>query len=122
MLIARELHRGSPTRHNAAEQTSASQWAALCFPRYYFYDLLRGTAALVRWATVSERTIPLAAIAGTVANLVGQSRDGVIRIGRVAFADKQTWAPGATGRWARRPADTWPLLLGVSRIGAPSRP
>ncbi|MEJ7596675.1 MAG: hypothetical protein WKG01_02095 [Kofleriaceae bacterium] len=121
MLIARELHRGSPTQHNAAEQTSAVQWAALCFPRFYFYDVLRGTTALVRWATVGARKIPLAAIETTVANLVAQSRDGLLRIGRVAFADKKTWAPDASGTWARRSADSWPLLLAVSRVGAPSR-
>ena len=35
-------------------------WQQACFPRFYFYDVLRGLAALARWAEKSGRALPLA--------------------------------------------------------------
>lgn len=81
-LVARRLVLGSPTKHNADERTSAPAWRLPCFPRFYFYDVLRGTSALVRWALVSGEAIPLAGVSLAAMHLARAYPDGVIRIGR----------------------------------------
>lgn len=119
-LVERELRLGSPTHHNAEERIAATHWTEPCFPRFYFYDVLRGAAALVRWASVHGRTLPRRALAPVVEHLVAGFPDGVVRVGRVAFAGKLTHAPDAEGRWSRRPATVPPLLAAVSPVGAAS--
>ncbi len=119
-LVGRALVRGSDTRHNAEERDAARLWPQPTFPRFYFYDVLRGLTALTRWATTLRRAIPLAAIAPAVAAL---PTDGVVRIGRNAHAGKGTWTRDASGDWVRAPAaTTFPLLDAVSQLGAPSAP
>jgi hypothetical protein len=118
-LIERELSRGSPTLHNEDERTAAKSWPELCCPRFYFYDVLRGATALVRWATAQSRPLPLRAIEPVVAQLVAQFPDGIVRIGRVAFEGKTTLAfDGST--WRRRPATVGSLLSLVSGSGTVS--
>lgn len=119
-LIARELRLGSPTEHNAEERAAAPTWLAPCFPRFYFYDVLRGASALVRWATAHARTLPIAAIAPAMIHLAGEAADGVVRIGRRAYAGKQTHAPDAAGAWVRIPAREPELVHATSVLGAPS--
>ncbi len=85
-LIERELMLGSPTAHNAEEREAQVGWLAPCFPRFYFYDVLRGLAALVRWAELSGRPIPRRAVTGVVGRLVEAFPDGVIRVQRQGFA------------------------------------
>lgn len=120
-LVERALVRGSDTRHNAEEREAAPQWLAPAFPRFYFYDVLRGLTALVRWATVMRRAVPVAAVAPAAAHLATIARDGVVRVGRQAHAGKRTWMRGADGTWIRvRVARSFALLDEVSRVGAPS--
>lgn len=120
-LIDRALVRGSDTRHNAEERDAATAWVAPTFPRFYFYDVLRGASALVRWATTFERPLPLAAIAPAATALASVTQDGVVRVGRAAHAGKATWTRDAVGAWVRASsATTFPLLDTVSELGAPS--
>jgi hypothetical protein len=120
-LIGRALHRGSASVHNAEERDAAPAWRAMCFPRFYFYDVLRGLAALVRWAEATGAALPARAIEDVVADLAAQCPDGVVRVGRQAFSNHTTITPlrGSTPA-ARQPASTFPLLDAVSVIGAPS--
>ncbi|HVK71723.1 MAG TPA: hypothetical protein VM734_00325 [Kofleriaceae bacterium] len=121
LLVARELVRGSDTRHNAEEREAAKVWTAPTFPRFYFYDVLRGATALVRWATELGRSVPLHAIAPAVTHLATIAGDGVVRVGRQAYARAGTWTRDAGGAWGRVPAaDRFPLLEAVSRVDAPS--
>lgn len=116
MLVGRQLRLGSPTVHNAAERDAARAWGDLCFPRFYFYDVLRGLAALARWAVAHQRPLPSAAIAPVVEHLLAIAGDGVIRVGRVAWAGKQTWR--ADDNWAaRHPAEPTPLVEAIGRLG-----
>jgi hypothetical protein len=118
-LIERQLWRGSQTLHNEDERAAAKSWPELCFPRFYFYDVLRGATALVGWATTQSRPLPLGAVAPVVEHLVAQFPDGIVRIGRVAFEGKTTLAfDGST--WKRRPAMVGSLLSLVSRSGEAS--
>lgn len=119
MLIARQLRLGSATVHNAEERAAAPAWAEPCFPRFYFYDVLRGAAALTRWAVAHQRALPAAAVAPVIDHLLAIAGDGVVRVGRVAWAGKQTWR--ADDGWtARHPAPSTALLDALARPGEPS--
>ena len=118
-LIERALIEGSPTAHNAAERDAAPAWRQPCFPRFYFYDVLRGLAALVRWAEVTGGELPRRAIAAVVDDLVERSADGVVHVERRAHAGMTTIVPGQPGQ--RHPASSFPLLEAVSStLGEPS--
>jgi len=118
-LIERKLMLGSPTVHNAEEREAQAGWLAPCFPRLYFYDVLRGLAALVRWAERSGASIPMRAISGVVDHLVTAFPDGVIRPRREGFASCPTTRCWAGGDWVRGPTSRFPLLDATSVIGAP---
>lgn len=118
-LVERRLMNGSPSRHNAEERDAAPQWLLPCFPRFYFYDVLRGLAALVRWAETRDRTLPLDAVSGAVAHLAAAFPDGVVRLQRRAYAGTPTMA-FVDGAWVRgQPASTFPLLDATSAVGRP---
>jgi len=120
-LEERKLMLGSSTVHNADEREAQTGWLAPCFPRFYFYDVLRGLAALVRWAEQGGRTLPLAAVAGVVDHLVDAFPDGVIVRQRRGFAAcPMTWRKSAGGEWSRQPTSSFPLLEVCSAIGTPS--
>jgi hypothetical protein len=119
-LIERKLMLGSPTEHNAEEREAQAGWLSLCFPRFYFYDVLRGLAALVRWADLSGRSIPLRAVAGVIDHIVEAFPDGVIRLQREGFAScPTTRGQTAGGEWVRLPTSRFPLLDAASAIGKP---
>jgi hypothetical protein len=120
-LIGRKLMLGSSTIHNAEERDAQSQWLAPCFPRFYFYDVLRGLAALVRWGERSGQPIPRDAVAGVVDHLAATFPDGVVRVQRQGFAIcPTTLREGADGTWSRQPTSSFPLLDAASAIGRPS--
>ncbi len=120
-LIERALVHGSPTVHNKSERASASAWPALTFPRFYVYDVLRGLAALVRWAERTETALPRAAVQSVVDELIARCPDGVVRVERDGLAGYTTILPTADRSPSpRAAASTFPLLAAVSVIGAPS--
>jgi hypothetical protein len=119
-LIDRQLVNGSSSQHNAEEQTAALSWPNVSFPRFYFYDVLRGLSALVKWATVHERAVPIAALAPALAHLALAFPDGVVRVQRQAFIDTGTRLH-VDGRWQRQSrALSFQLLEATSVLGAPS--
>jgi hypothetical protein len=120
-LIERELRLGSSTRHNAEERDAQAAWLAPTFPRFYFYDVLRGLTALVRWAMQTRRAIPATAVAQVVAHLVEAYPDGIVRVERRAFAATGSWVLEADRVWRRHPvATTFPVLDATSILGAAS--
>jgi hypothetical protein len=119
-LVARELVRGSDTAFNAAEREAAPSWQLPCFPRLYFYDVLRGLRALVRWAELSGESVPVHAFSGAVTHLLDTFPDGVVRLQRRSYEKPTTLARGADGAWHREPASRFPLLEATSIVGAPS--
>ncbi|MBY0469918.1 hypothetical protein K2X30_02040 [bacterium] len=117
-LIGRQLKRGSSTRHNADEREDEIDWLKPCFPRFYFYDVLRGLNAVLNWAEKTKSKIPHAAIQDVVQDLDRRFPDGEIRIERNAFRDSTTILLSSTGEWIRRqPAVFFPLLQRVSEVG-----
>lgn len=115
-LIERRLMLGSATAHNAEERVRQLAWLEPCFPRFYFYDVVRGLAALVRWAEVADRPLPLGAIAGVVDHLLAAFPDGAIRRQRLAFAGVGTWAPTPSGEWVRHDQAFRSALLDTTSV------
>jgi hypothetical protein len=118
-LIDRQLTEGSRSTHNAAERDAAPGWLEPCFPRFYFYDVLRGLAALVRWAEIGGGSLPSDAVSRVIEHLVALYPDGLVRPRRLAHAGKGTLAP-RDGTWVREPASTFPLLDVAGMLGEPS--
>jgi hypothetical protein len=118
-LIDRRLVEGSRSKHNAAERDSATAWPNLCFPRFYLYDVLRGLTALVRWAKLGAKTIPLAAVELAIEHLVTSYSDGVVRPRRHSWAGVRTLALHE-GAWERGPASMFTLLEVAGPIGEPN--
>ncbi|HMG52076.1 MAG TPA: hypothetical protein VK601_01315, partial [Kofleriaceae bacterium] len=119
-LIERRLMLGSPTVHNAEERAGEAEWLKPCFPRFYLYDVLRGLAALLRWAEVTGRAVPLRAVDGAADHLVAAFPDGAIRRQRLSYAGVGTWMQAASGDWVRRQtAFSSPLLDATSAVGEP---
>ena len=121
-LMARELRLGSSTKHNAGERVSAEAWDKLCFPRFYFYDVLRGLRALSVWAEVTKSTVPASAIREVLAQLETAFPDGTVRIGRLGYENTtKTRLPQPPGQPSLRgDAAQFPLLERVSPVGAVS--
>ena len=120
-LIRRALVHGSDTKHNAEERVGEQAWKEPCLPRFYFYDVLRGLSALVRWAELSRASIPAAAIRPACTSLATRFPDGVVQVQREPFAACTSWVAGADHAWkTREPSSRFPLLDAVSVVGAPS--
>jgi hypothetical protein len=100
-VIDRAFVRGSSTTHNAEERETAPAWQQLAFPRFYFYDVLRGMAAVARWAELTGGVVPHDIWIDLPDELVVQ---------RNALAH------------LTRPTTRFPLLDEVSRIGTRSEP
>jgi len=117
-LIARKLMLGSSTVHNASERRSAEQWTKLCFPRFYFYDVLRGLNALTLWAEKTSQSLPSEAVLDVVELLYHEFPDGRIKAGRCSFEGTGTILQTPSGGWVRKqPATFFPLLNKVSVVG-----
>jgi hypothetical protein len=117
-MIDRELRLGSNTEHNADERDAAPQWMEPAFPRFYFYDVLRGLTSLVRYAELMQRELPIKAIATVVDQLIAIAPDGIVRVGRRPFEGIGTRSLSQTGAWVRREhAGSFPLLEATSQIG-----
>jgi hypothetical protein len=119
-LIERRLMRGSPSRCNAAERDAAPSWLLPCFPRFYFYDVLRGLTALVRWAVAFERSLPVDAVAEVVTHLAAAFPDGVIRVRRRGIDRAAKTLAQVDGAWVRgQPSSMFPLLDAATAIDRP---
>ena len=118
-LMERKLMLGSATKHNAEEHTAAVSWMRPCFPRFYFYDVLRGLNALLFWAEQTGKTLPRESIQPVVEHLETSYPDGAVRIERVGIAGRSTLQQSSDGEWGdvRTPAKTFPLLAAVSQLG-----
>lgn len=113
--------RGSPSVHNAEERAAAVVWQSPCFPRFYFYDALRGLATLVCWAESSGAQLPAIAIAGAVELLVARCPDGFVRVERNAHAGKTTILPTIDRTPSPRAhTSSFALLEAVSVLSEPS--
>ncbi len=117
-LMARKLMLGSPTIHNASERKSAENWMKLCFPRFYFYDVLRGLNALLIWAEKTNQIIDPDSIRDVVNLISKKFPDGQIFIERQSYEGVNTILQSKSGEWTRgQPSTFFPLLASVSKTG-----
>lgn len=120
-LIGRKLMLGSSTRHNAEERDDETEWLKPCFPRFYFYDVLRGLTALLIWAEKTNSSLPSTAIEPVVKYLDGRFPDGLIKNERISYEGTRTIFQDPSAKWLKKQAATvFPLLTKVSEIGAVS--
>lgn len=110
-LQQRCLSQGSPTRHNAEEREQALAWMDLCFPRFYFYDVLRGLYALLSWAERRGKRLERARFAEVLGRL-----EADVGIERQAYQGVGTRLPEG----GRAQESVFPLLLAVSASGPSS--
>ena len=85
---------------------AAQRGARATFPRFYFYDVLRGATALHRYAALvtDPAQEPAPALVRSLAP------DGVVRVGRRAWETAGTWDRDPSGAWVRLPlAHRFPL-------------
>ena len=61
-------------------QLISKDWLRPIFPRYYFYDVLRGLRFISKWSAKCHREVPISAIERAVEGLL-ESRDGNGHIG-----------------------------------------
>lgn len=117
-LINRKLMLGSRTKHNYEEHKDAGEWLQLCFPRFYFYDVLRGLNALTLWAEKTGSVLPPDSIETVVSILKNKSQEGVLKNERLCFEGVMTFKKMPAGDWLKgQSADLFPLLNRVSAIG-----
>jgi hypothetical protein len=108
-LFERELRLGSKSNFNKEEREDEEDWLKLTFPRFYFYDVLRGLNFILKWAQIRKQTIPKGAIEEVVKYLESSFPDGKVRIGRQGFYNIYTGS--------RPPVTYFPLLDQVSHVG-----
>jgi len=117
-LIRRKLMLGCSVEHNAEERLDESDWLKLCFPRFYFYDVLRGLSFVLQWSEKRRMALPLGAIQDVVNALEKKFPDGRVRIERLAYEGVGTRFQSPDGKWTKKSeADFHPLLREVSKIG-----
>jgi hypothetical protein len=120
-LIERELRYGCPESHNAEELLDESDWQKLCFPRFYFYDVLRGLNFILHWTEGCKKPLSVKVILNTIENIHQQFPDGQIRIERHSFEGVETKIQLSSGEWRKNQmASLFPLLTRVSEIGTVS--
>jgi hypothetical protein len=97
-------------------------WLEPCFPRFYFYDVLRGLAFLAAWSERRGRALPSAALEESLSRLRAIAGDagGELVVGRRAW--EGAWNQQLDREWAEAPARSFPLLEETSRVGEASPP
>ncbi len=111
-LIARSLCRSIKRGGAVIDAT----WLQPGFPRFYFYDVLRGLSFLVEWAETRRRPLPAVSIVEACERLIV----GELRPGREDLTKARTRRRTPEGEWESGvPVGSFPLLQEASD---PSRP
>jgi hypothetical protein len=118
-LLERQLFRSKRTG-----EVIDKEWLEPAFPRFYFYDTLRGLTLVTRWALKRSRKLQRATISEALDLLSEQvTAEGLIPK-RSNLKDKTTIVldDGGSSNGARHPAMSFPLLDYVDVAGKPSLP
>jgi hypothetical protein len=108
-LMERELRLGSASKYNAEERLDEEDWLKLCFPRFYFYDVLRGLSFILKWSGKRKKPIPEKLIESVILHLKKEFPEGEVTNQRLSFE-------GVNDR-GKNPASLFPLLNAVSEVG-----
>lgn len=102
-------------------QVIDEEWLKPCVPLFYEYDVLRGVSFLLRWAKTRKKSLPPDAIQESMDHLRKTFSAGVKPLRTAHGTEPKTIAQDDSGAWVKgRPAELFPLLEEVSKVGAPS--
>lgn len=120
-LMSRRLTEGSKTHHNTEEQVEALEWEKMCFPRFYFYDTLRGLSALMSWAEKTSADAPIPVIKDIYKKINAKFGEGPVRVERKITGGIGTLQRDEDGNWFRaKETNSFALLDKVSVLGRES--
>jgi hypothetical protein len=120
-MLDRKLMLGSISQFNAEEKLDEADWIKPCFPRLYFYDVIRGLNFIVRWSERLKRPIPELSITPVIEQIFNKFPNGKILIERHSYEDVGTKKMDIDGKWERGfSATRFALLSEVSAIGSES--
>lgn len=120
-LWRRKLRFAFAHTSNAEEKEDEADWLKLTFPRFYFYDILRGLNLAVRYADRFQQPISKKELGILTGVLKEKASDGELRVERQAFDWPGTWVKVSQNKWDRIPKATrFPLLDAAGTIGAAS--
>ena len=95
-------------------------WLELGFPRFYWYDLLRGLYFLAVWAHRRGKLLPRSAIEEPLGLMRAKMKGKFLETSRVCHAGVQTLNAGGDGAWVKVDAETFELLDRVSMVMTPN--
>lgn len=90
-------------------------WLKLTFPRFYFYDVLRGLNFLLSWSGKTRSVIPISSIAESVQTLSDIAENPTVSL-HDNLSDSKTWNLAEAGNleaeslWVRVDSSFYPLL------------
>jgi hypothetical protein len=117
------LDRQVGTVSRATGATIDASWFEPIFPRFYFYDVLRGLTFLTRWALETDHALPARALAAplnALAERVGPE-GGLAPRRNDDHGTAKTLVCKPDGQWEKGvKVSTFPLLARVQRTDAPS--
>ncbi len=114
-LIERNLFRSKRTG-----EVVDPTWLEPAFPRFYFYDVLRGLTLVTRWALKRSRKLPQSAIAEAMHALNQQiTREGFVPK-RSNVQERKTIIRTDAGHEKDQPVTSFALLEAVDQVGQPS--
>lgn len=97
-----------------------ASWFDAVFPRFYFYDALRGLSFLVRHSVAAGAEVPIGAVAESVAEIARRcDAEGFLLVGRECLRACGTIDQGPDGKWAGRKVS--PLLPALERLSMPGK-
>ncbi|MBL7713926.1 MAG: GNAT family N-acetyltransferase [Bdellovibrionales bacterium] len=111
-LIDRKISLGSSSPNNAEEKEDEQDWKKIGFPRFYFYDILRGFRFLEDWSKKMGRPLPTEAFLEDAGRMDRRLR-------RRSYEGNRTRVH-ENGEWVRKDARLFPLLEEVSAVGISS--
>lgn len=96
------------------------EWIEIGFPRFYFYDILRGLHFLAVWAEKRQKMLPRRAIEEPLGLMRAKMKGQQLEASRVCHASSmKTLNVDGEGKWMRVDAETFELL---DRVSAPMTP
>ncbi|MGA7228669.1 MAG: hypothetical protein WBZ45_10730 [Acidimicrobiia bacterium] len=96
-------------------------WLHLCFPRFYYYDVLRGLRVLARWAVVRGQALPGDLVEDAVAVIERSDAGAGIQTGRRPWVGRKTLEWRGGDEWeVGLPVSSFALLDSVGDPGTPS--
>lgn len=91
------------------------KWLKLSFPRFYFYDILRGLSFVLHWARSFNRTVPRGAIKESIDLIESEFPDDCLHPQHKPWQGANTQRLNLeTNTWSKEPSKASSLLCAIS--------